>query len=145
MTPFSSVAILEKLALLRIAFCKAPVFSTASLRRTSVMTSTVPAARRSASLGDSSGVFMDLIGVVLTSSIITFLFAEMRTEAKKKDGRANGIEARDKRYERNAQPAEKTTYVFQGIPLSCTLKSKIPCLIRQSYLFLHREQILSLI
>src|ERR1017187_3868321 len=43
MTPFSSVAILEKLALLKIAFCKAPVFSRASSRRTSVMTSTVPA------------------------------------------------------------------------------------------------------
>src|SRR5687767_14609883 len=37
-TPFSSVAMLEKLALFRIAFCRAPVFSTASLRRTSVMT-----------------------------------------------------------------------------------------------------------
>src|ERR1039458_2319897 len=44
MTPFSSVAILEKLALLKIAFCKAPVLSRASSRRTSVMTSTVPAA-----------------------------------------------------------------------------------------------------
>jgi len=37
MTPFSSVAILEKLALLRIAFCSAPVLSNAFLRRTSVM------------------------------------------------------------------------------------------------------------
>src|SRR5947207_15375643 len=37
MTPFSSVAMLEKLALLRIAFCKAPVLSKASWRRTSVM------------------------------------------------------------------------------------------------------------
>src|ERR1017187_2552899 len=44
MTPFSSVAILEKLALLKIAFCKAPVFSRASSRRTSVMTSTMPEA-----------------------------------------------------------------------------------------------------
>src|SRR5512140_3023475 len=44
MTPFSSVAILEKLALLKIAFCKAPVLSRASSRRTSVTTSTVPAA-----------------------------------------------------------------------------------------------------
>src|SRR5450759_463454 len=44
MTPFSSVAILEKLALLKIAFCKAPVLSSASSRRTSVTTSTVPAA-----------------------------------------------------------------------------------------------------
>jgi hypothetical protein len=30
MTPFSSVAILEKLALLKMAFCNAPVFSNAS-------------------------------------------------------------------------------------------------------------------
>src|SRR5688572_13935028 len=37
-TPFSSVAMLEKLALFRIAFCRAPVLSTTSLRRTSVMT-----------------------------------------------------------------------------------------------------------
>src|SRR5450830_254900 len=36
MTPFSSVAMLEKLALLRIAFCSAPVLSRASFRRTSV-------------------------------------------------------------------------------------------------------------
>jgi hypothetical protein len=32
MTPFSSVAMLEKLALLRIAFCKAPAFNRTSLR-----------------------------------------------------------------------------------------------------------------
>src|ERR1019366_2872971 len=44
MTPFSSVAILEKLALLKIAFCKAPAFSRASLRWTSMTTSSVPAA-----------------------------------------------------------------------------------------------------
>ena len=44
MTPFSSVAILEKLALLKIAFCKAPVFRRASLRRTSATTSTAPEA-----------------------------------------------------------------------------------------------------
>src|SRR5580704_1324547 len=37
MMPFSSVAIIEKLALLKIAFCRAPVFSRASCRRTSVM------------------------------------------------------------------------------------------------------------
>src|SRR5580700_3534069 len=36
MTPFSSVAMLEKLALLKIAFCKAPAFSRASSRRISV-------------------------------------------------------------------------------------------------------------
>src|SRR4030066_893628 len=34
-TPFSSVAMLEKLALLRIAFCSAPVLSKAFWRRTS--------------------------------------------------------------------------------------------------------------
>src|ERR1700688_1908999 len=37
MMPFSSVAIIEKLALLKIAFCRAPVFNRASWRRTSVM------------------------------------------------------------------------------------------------------------
>src|ERR1700676_2108939 len=42
MTPFASVAILEKLALLRIAFCKAPVFSKACWRRTSVRPSAAP-------------------------------------------------------------------------------------------------------
>src|SRR5438105_10702942 len=40
MTPLSSVAILEKLALLKMAFCKAPAFSRTSLRRTSVTIST---------------------------------------------------------------------------------------------------------
>src|SRR5208282_760063 len=44
MTPFSSVAILEKLALLNIASCKAPALSRASLRWTSVATSSVPPA-----------------------------------------------------------------------------------------------------
>ena len=39
MTPFSSVAMLEKLALLRMAFCSAPVLSRAASRRTSVTTS----------------------------------------------------------------------------------------------------------
>src|SRR5204862_501745 len=36
MTPFASVAMLEKLALLKIALCNAPAFSRASSRRTSV-------------------------------------------------------------------------------------------------------------
>src|ERR1017187_7206235 len=40
MTPFASVAMLEKLALLKIAFCKAPALSRASSRRTSVTIST---------------------------------------------------------------------------------------------------------
>src|SRR5580704_3068020 len=44
MTPFSSVAMLEKLALLKIAFCKAPAFIRASLRRASVTTFSLPAA-----------------------------------------------------------------------------------------------------
>ena len=44
MTPFSSVAMLEKLALLKIAFCKAPVLSRASWRRTSMLAAVVPAA-----------------------------------------------------------------------------------------------------
>src|ERR1019366_5737835 len=44
MTPFSAVAMLKKLALLKIAFCSAPVLSRAASRRTSVTTSTVPAA-----------------------------------------------------------------------------------------------------
>src|SRR6185436_13645083 len=38
MTPLSSVAMLEKLALFRIAFCSAPVLSSAASRRTSAMT-----------------------------------------------------------------------------------------------------------
>src|SRR5664279_245295 len=36
-TPLASVAMLEKLALLKFALCKAPVFSRASWRRTSVI------------------------------------------------------------------------------------------------------------
>src|ERR1700690_716114 len=46
MMPFSSVAIIEKLALVRIAFCKAPVLSNASWRRTSVVLSALPASSR---------------------------------------------------------------------------------------------------
>src|ERR1700690_90962 len=42
-TPFASVAMLEKLALLKIAFCRAPVLSRVSWRRTSVMPSAVSA------------------------------------------------------------------------------------------------------
>src|ERR1019366_4584428 len=42
MTPFASVAMLEKLALLKIALCRAPTLSSASLRRTSVTTFPVP-------------------------------------------------------------------------------------------------------
>src|SRR5881296_2248125 len=43
MTPFSSVAMLEKFALLKMAFCKAPVLSRAASRRTSVTASALPA------------------------------------------------------------------------------------------------------
>jgi hypothetical protein len=43
MTPFSSVAMLEKLALFRIASCKAPVLSKTSWRRTSVRPSALTA------------------------------------------------------------------------------------------------------
>src|SRR5687767_4582645 len=46
MTPKASVAMLEKLALLKIAACKAPVLSNASACRTSTVTSTVPTALR---------------------------------------------------------------------------------------------------
>jgi hypothetical protein len=45
--------------------------------------------------------------------------AEMLADAKKKDSRANGIDDWDKRYERDAHPGEKITYVFQGIPIVC--------------------------
>src|ERR1035437_3009115 len=58
MSPFSSVAILEKLALLKIAFCKAPVFSRASSRRTSVMTSTLPAASSEKAADAITGPFV---------------------------------------------------------------------------------------
>src|ERR1700730_10245036 len=44
MTPLSSVAMLEKLALLKIAFCKAPAFSRTSLRPTSVTLLSLPTA-----------------------------------------------------------------------------------------------------
>jgi hypothetical protein len=43
MTPFASVAMLEKLALLKIALCRAPVLGKDSWRRTSVMLLAVPA------------------------------------------------------------------------------------------------------
>src|SRR3972149_9479701 len=50
MMPFSSVAIIEKLALVRIAFCKAPVLSNACWRRASVRPSALPALSRMAEL-----------------------------------------------------------------------------------------------
>src|SRR5688572_2590048 len=42
MMPFSSVAMSEKLALVRIAFCRAPVLSSASWRRISLTRSAMP-------------------------------------------------------------------------------------------------------
>src|SRR3954469_18502016 len=57
-TPFSSVAMIEKLALLRIAFCKAPVFSNASFRRTSVIASVAGPESREAT---SDGVLISLL------------------------------------------------------------------------------------
>src|SRR5450631_4461684 len=51
MTPLASVAMLEKLALLKIALCRAPVSSRASWRR---IQSTSPALPGSASMGAGS-------------------------------------------------------------------------------------------
>jgi len=50
MTPFSSVAMLEKLALFKIAFCSAPVLSRAASRRTSEMLSPGSAGERTSDL-----------------------------------------------------------------------------------------------
>src|SRR5947209_1371789 len=50
-TPFASVAMLEKLALFKIAFCSAPAVSTASCRLPSVMTSVPPPVSAAAELG----------------------------------------------------------------------------------------------
>src|SRR3954462_7852507 len=58
MTPFASVAILEKLALLKIAFCKAPAVSRASCRRPSVMTSAVPVTESELFLASSAVGFI---------------------------------------------------------------------------------------
>src|ERR1700676_335727 len=58
MMPFSSVAIIEKFALLKIAFCRAPVFSRASWRRTSVMPL---GGRLPALITDEDIVFLDMI------------------------------------------------------------------------------------
>ena len=44
MTPFASVAMLEKFALLKIALCRAPVVSSASARPASVLLSALSAA-----------------------------------------------------------------------------------------------------
>jgi hypothetical protein len=42
----------------------------------------------------------------------------MRTDAKKENSRAHRINDGDKRYERNAHPGKKFTYVFQSLPLA---------------------------
>src|SRR4051794_836922 len=63
MMPFSSVAMIEKLALVRIAFCKAPVLSSVSWRRNSLIPSglhssfgtTVSYSRRIPSLSQQFG------------------------------------------------------------------------------------------
>src|ERR1700675_3584460 len=66
MMPFSSVAIIEKFALLKIAFCRAPVFSRASWRRTSVM----PLGGRSPALiTDEEIVFLAMILNALLRSL----------------------------------------------------------------------------
>ena len=56
MTPLSSVAMLEKLALLRIAFCNAPVLSIAFWRRTSVLPSARPVSSTGVPLYRVSGM-----------------------------------------------------------------------------------------
>src|SRR3954471_4653253 len=56
-TPFASVAMLEKLALLKIALCRAPAVSRASCRRPSVITSTIPAA---SSIAPEPRLFLDM-------------------------------------------------------------------------------------
>jgi hypothetical protein len=40
---------------------------------------------------------------------IPLFHAEMRTDAKKENSRAHGIDDRDKRYQRNAHPGKKFT------------------------------------
>src|SRR6185503_9483826 len=63
MTPFASVAMLEKLALLKIASCNALVLSCASGGRTAEMISRGPATNRPASGDVGSGGFMDFARV----------------------------------------------------------------------------------
>src|ERR1700722_6156568 len=61
MTPFASVAILEKLALLKIAFCKAPVLSSASWRLPSI----TPSALRTSSRTRESLPIANMAGLCL--------------------------------------------------------------------------------
>src|SRR5450756_1530122 len=85
MTPFSSVAMLEKLALLKIAFCSAPVLSRAASRRTSVTTSTVPAAS-----SEMAGSWY-CADIPQPPSNLTPLASSLRTAAA-----ATGIQRRDR-------------------------------------------------
>src|SRR5436190_5573759 len=66
MTPFSSVAMLEKLALLKIAFCNAPVLSKALLRRISAPTSSTLPTSSSGDAGapGSADIVLSLCRVV---------------------------------------------------------------------------------
>src|SRR4051812_9422537 len=66
MTPRSSVAMLEKLALLKIAACKAPALNRTSWRRTSVLTSIVPASP----LGIGSSFIICLYGSGLSQAFL---------------------------------------------------------------------------
>src|ERR1041384_3960374 len=61
MTPFSSVAMVEQLALLKIAFCKAPALSRTSWRWTSVTISTAAGSR-------SEMIFCPVLGPRLLNS-----------------------------------------------------------------------------
>src|SRR3979490_248881 len=64
MMPFSSVAIIEKLALLKIAFCRAPVFSRVSWRRASV----VPSGVRVLALITAAGVVF--LAIILNEAVL---------------------------------------------------------------------------
>src|SRR5258708_13937663 len=79
MMPFSSVGIIEKFALLKIAFCRAPVFSRASWRRTSVtpLGGRLPAFADfldmilNAPMGSLGGLYTDRRKVVFPASSIS--------------------------------------------------------------------------
>src|SRR5450759_428046 len=62
MTPFASVAMLEKLALLKIALCRAPVVSSASVCRTLMLTSVV------------SGMLLWTVGICSSFHLIPTLY-----------------------------------------------------------------------
>src|SRR5450759_4986666 len=62
MTPFASVAMLEKLALLKIALCRAPALSSASACRTFMLTSV------------ASGMLLWTIGICSSFHLIPTLY-----------------------------------------------------------------------